>query len=139
VSSTSTSAALDSRIPARLDRLPTLEQRMDDVRERYYEMLRQRWGGHVDIDELAPSRAHAPQLRSWWARYLRSSARPTGMTRSSGVISSASGVASDGDRRRFPGDVRRPASAVWCALEIAGAIESLGLQVRCGVHTGEVW
>jgi class 3 adenylate cyclase len=124
--------------PVPLDRLPTLEQRMDDVRvvmdaagsqravlvghseggpmcalfaatfperterlvmyggyaaraphddypwapqpaarERYYERLREQWGGPADIEALAPSRAHDPGLRRWWARYLRSSASPS--------------------------------------------------------------
>lgn len=124
--------------PVPLDRLPTLEQRMDDVRavmdaagsrravlvghseggpmcalfaatfpqrterlviyggyaaripdddypwapvpaarEQYYEMLRQQWGGPVDIDVVAPSHAHDPHLRGWWARYLRSSTSPS--------------------------------------------------------------
>jgi class 3 adenylate cyclase len=31
-----------------------------------------------------------------------------------------------------------PTQAVRCALDVAGAIESLGVQIRAGVHTGEV-
>lgn len=48
-----------------------------EARERHYEALVQEWGGPVDIGALAPSRAHDPQLRRWWARYLRSSASPS--------------------------------------------------------------
>ncbi|HEX6255628.1 MAG TPA: adenylate/guanylate cyclase domain-containing protein [Euzebyales bacterium] len=48
-----------------------------EVRERYYETLRREWGGPVDIDMLAPSRAHDTRLRAWWARYLRSAASPS--------------------------------------------------------------
>jgi class 3 adenylate cyclase len=47
------------------------------ARERFYETLRQQWGGPVDISTLAPSHAHDPQLLSWWARFLRSSASPS--------------------------------------------------------------
>ena len=31
-----------------------------------------------------------------------------------------------------------PGSAVWCALEAIAAVRSLGLEIRAGVHTGEV-
>jgi len=31
-----------------------------------------------------------------------------------------------------------PARALRCGLAIAGAVKSLGIEVRCGVHTGEV-
>jgi class 3 adenylate cyclase/predicted alpha/beta hydrolase len=48
-----------------------------EARERYYETLRQQWGGPVDLDLLAPSRARDEQLRAWWARYLRSAASPS--------------------------------------------------------------
>jgi pimeloyl-ACP methyl ester carboxylesterase len=48
-----------------------------DDREAYIERLQREWGGVVDIDTLAPSRAHDPALRDWWARYLRSSASPS--------------------------------------------------------------
>lgn len=47
------------------------------ARERYYEKLREEWGGAADIETLAPSRAHDPRLRRWWGRYLRSSASPS--------------------------------------------------------------
>lgn len=48
-----------------------------EERERYYTRLRDTWGGPADLEVLAPSRAHDPQLRDWWARYLRSSAGPS--------------------------------------------------------------
>lgn len=48
-----------------------------DDREAYIERLQREWGGVIDIDTLAPSRAHDPALRDWWARYLRSSASPS--------------------------------------------------------------
>ncbi|AWM89072.1 adenylate/guanylate cyclase domain-containing protein [Microvirga sp. 17 mud 1-3] len=31
-----------------------------------------------------------------------------------------------------------PARAVWCAAAIIGVAHSLGLQIRCGLHTGEI-
>jgi pimeloyl-ACP methyl ester carboxylesterase len=47
------------------------------VRARHYEALLAQWGGPFEIEMLAPSRAHDPQLRRWWARYLRSAASPS--------------------------------------------------------------
>ena len=50
---------------------PTLEQR-----EHFFEVMRDQWGGPVGIDERAPSLAHDPQFREWWATYLRMGASP---------------------------------------------------------------
>ena len=50
---------------------PTLEQR-----EQFFETMRKQWGGPVGIDERAPSLAHDPQFREWWATYLRMGASP---------------------------------------------------------------
>ena len=50
---------------------PTLEQR-----EQFFEVMRQQWGGPVGIQERAPSAAHDPQFREWWATYLRMGASP---------------------------------------------------------------
>jgi len=43
-------------------------------------------------------------------------------------------TAGDGFLALFDG----PARAIRCAIEIRGSLEALGLDVRCGVHTGEV-
>jgi pimeloyl-ACP methyl ester carboxylesterase/DNA-binding winged helix-turn-helix (wHTH) protein len=50
---------------------PTAEQR-----EHFFEYMRQHWGGPVGIDERAPSAAHDPKFREWWATYLRMGASP---------------------------------------------------------------
>src|SRR5690242_127010 len=50
---------------------PTAEQR-----EQFFEVMRQQWGGPVGIEERAPSVAHDPQFRDWWATYLRMGASP---------------------------------------------------------------
>jgi pimeloyl-ACP methyl ester carboxylesterase/DNA-binding winged helix-turn-helix (wHTH) protein len=50
---------------------PTAEQR-----EHFFEYMREHWGGPVGIDERAPSAAHDPQFRDWWATYLRMGASP---------------------------------------------------------------
>jgi pimeloyl-ACP methyl ester carboxylesterase/DNA-binding winged helix-turn-helix (wHTH) protein len=50
---------------------PTLAQR-----EQFFEVMREQWGGPVGIDERAPSVAHDPQFRDWWATYLRMGASP---------------------------------------------------------------
>jgi pimeloyl-ACP methyl ester carboxylesterase/DNA-binding winged helix-turn-helix (wHTH) protein len=50
---------------------PTAEQR-----EHFFETMRQQWGGPVGIEERAPSQAHDPKFREWWAAYLRTGASP---------------------------------------------------------------
>lgn len=50
---------------------PTAEQR-----EHFFEEIRQQWGGPVGIEERAPSLAHDPAFRDWWATYLRMGASP---------------------------------------------------------------
>ncbi len=42
----------------------------------FLEQLRSDWGGAVGIDVRAPSMAQDESARQWWARWLRSSARP---------------------------------------------------------------
>lgn len=50
---------------------PTAEER-----EHFFDEIRRHWGGPVGIEERAPSKAHDPQFREWWATYLRSGASP---------------------------------------------------------------
>ena len=50
---------------------PTIEQR-----EQFFDVMREQWGGPVGIDERAPSLAHDPKFREWWATYLRMGASP---------------------------------------------------------------
>ncbi|MFL6334408.1 MAG: alpha/beta fold hydrolase [Pyrinomonadaceae bacterium] len=50
---------------------PTWEERGEFLRE-----MREHWGGPVGIEERAPSRAHDPAFREWWAEYLRMGASP---------------------------------------------------------------
>jgi pimeloyl-ACP methyl ester carboxylesterase len=50
---------------------PTIEER-----DRFCQMLVEQWGGPVGIEERAPSRAHDPEFRQWWASYLRMGASP---------------------------------------------------------------
>jgi pimeloyl-ACP methyl ester carboxylesterase len=50
---------------------PTAEQRQS-----FFELMQREWGGPVGIAERAPSRAHDPVFRDWWARYLRMGASP---------------------------------------------------------------
>jgi len=50
---------------------PTTEQR-----EHFFEIMRQQWGGPIGIEERAPSQAHDPKFREWWAAYLRTGASP---------------------------------------------------------------
>lgn len=47
-----------------------------DAREAFYDEIRRNWGGPVGIDDRAPSRAHDPVFRQWWAHYLRHGASP---------------------------------------------------------------
>jgi pimeloyl-ACP methyl ester carboxylesterase/DNA-binding winged helix-turn-helix (wHTH) protein/class 3 adenylate cyclase len=47
-----------------------------DERERFLEEIRQHWGAPVGIEERAPTKAHDPRFREWWAAYLRMGASP---------------------------------------------------------------
>ena len=47
-----------------------------EQREQFFEVMRKQWGGPVGIDERAPSVAHDPEFRDWWATYLRMGASP---------------------------------------------------------------
>lgn len=48
-----------------------------DESERWLESWRKEWGSAKDIDDWAPSVAHDPRFRQWWAKYLRLSASPS--------------------------------------------------------------
>ena len=50
---------------------PTTEER-----QHFFEEIREHWGGPVGLDERAPSVAHDPAFRDWWATYLRMGASP---------------------------------------------------------------
>ncbi len=45
--------------------------------ERWIESWRKEWGSACKIDDWAPSVAHDPRFRQWWAKYLRLSASPS--------------------------------------------------------------
>jgi len=48
----------------------------EEEREQFFEEIRQHWGGPVGLEERAPSMAHDPHFREWWAAYLRHGASP---------------------------------------------------------------
>ncbi len=50
---------------------PTAEER-----KHFFEEIRQHWGGPVGLEERAPTVAHDPRFREWWAAYLRMGASP---------------------------------------------------------------
>lgn len=50
---------------------PSMSERLQ-----FFEQVRSRWGGAVDIGRLAPSSAGDPQFSDWFASYLRRSASP---------------------------------------------------------------
>jgi pimeloyl-ACP methyl ester carboxylesterase/DNA-binding winged helix-turn-helix (wHTH) protein len=45
-------------------------------RQQFFDEMRDQWGGPVGLEERAPSVAHDPQFRQWWATYLRMGASP---------------------------------------------------------------
>jgi DNA-binding SARP family transcriptional activator/pimeloyl-ACP methyl ester carboxylesterase len=51
------------------------------VFEAYARHLESRWGTGVAISSAAPSRAHDPEVREYWARYQRLSASPSAAVR----------------------------------------------------------
>ena len=50
---------------------PTAEQR-----EKFFLEIEEKWGGPVGIYDRAPSVAHDPRFREWWATYLRMGCSP---------------------------------------------------------------
>lgn len=50
---------------------PTPEQRQE-----FFDSILHSWGGVVDLQALAPSRANDPHFREWWSSFLRRSASP---------------------------------------------------------------
>jgi pimeloyl-ACP methyl ester carboxylesterase/DNA-binding CsgD family transcriptional regulator len=44
--------------------------------ERMLDTMRQTWGGPWAVESFAPSRAHDPGFREWWARTLRAASSP---------------------------------------------------------------
>jgi class 3 adenylate cyclase/DNA-binding CsgD family transcriptional regulator len=49
------------------------------VTRRFWGRMIENWGDPVSIDDWAPSAAHDPEVREWWARMLRSGASPGAM------------------------------------------------------------
>lgn len=47
-----------------------------DQRQKFFDVIRQEWGGPVGLEERAPSVANDPHFREWWAAYLRMGASP---------------------------------------------------------------
>lgn len=47
--------------------------------ENWLSYLQENWGGPVSLESFAPSRAHDPALRKWWATLLRSASSPGGV------------------------------------------------------------
>ena len=45
-------------------------------RERFFKEIVEQWGGPVGLAERAPSVAHDPAFREWWASFLRMGASP---------------------------------------------------------------
>jgi pimeloyl-ACP methyl ester carboxylesterase/DNA-binding CsgD family transcriptional regulator len=50
-----------------------------EVTRRFWGRMIEKWGDPVSIDDWAPSAAHDPEVREWWARMLRSGASPGAM------------------------------------------------------------
>lgn len=47
-----------------------------EVRQRWFDLIAEGWGGVVDLSTLAPSVANDERFQRWWATYLRRSASP---------------------------------------------------------------
>src|SRR5687767_8476757 len=45
-------------------------------RKKFFDLIREGWGGVVDIDTIAPSMSNDERFKTWWATYLRRSASP---------------------------------------------------------------
>lgn len=51
---------------------PTAEQR-----EKFFDLIQRDWGKPIGLEERAPTKAHDPEFRRWWATYLRMGASPS--------------------------------------------------------------
>jgi pimeloyl-ACP methyl ester carboxylesterase len=76
---------------------PTKEER-----EAFYQEILSNWGGPVGLEERAPSVAHDPRFREWWATYLRMGASP-------GAAVALTRMNSEIDAREVLKNVRVPA------------------------------
>ncbi len=47
--------------------------------DRWLQYISDNWGGALNLETYAPSYAHEPQLRDWWAKTLRMAASPMGV------------------------------------------------------------
>lgn len=79
---------------------PTLAERTQ-----FFEEIQRTWGGPVGIEERAPSRAHDPAFREWWATYLRMGASP-------GAAVALTKMNADIDVRHVLSNVRVPALVI---------------------------
>ncbi len=50
---------------------PTVEER-----QKFFDLIKEGWGGVVDVESLAPSMIHDESFKQWWSTYLRRSASP---------------------------------------------------------------
>jgi len=73
-----------------------------DEREAFYQEILSNWGGPVGLEERAPSVAHDPRFREWWATYLRMGASP-------GAAVALTRMNSEIDAREVLKNVRVPA------------------------------
>ena len=65
---------------ARMSRAPDYAEGIPvEVTRRFWGRMIEHWGEPVSIDDWAPSSAHDPEVREWWARMLRSGASPGAM------------------------------------------------------------
>lgn len=51
--------------------------RTQQQREEFLKLVRENWGGPLDIDSRIPSMAKDERFRAWWAKFLRAGATPT--------------------------------------------------------------
>ncbi len=103
-----------------------------------YELLKQEWGGPVAIDIWAPSVMGDPEYRRWWSRLLRQGTSPAGpialieLYREIDAREVLSAI--DVPVLVFDG----PTRAIRCACAIRDELSQIGIEVRAGIHTGEV-
>jgi pimeloyl-ACP methyl ester carboxylesterase len=47
-----------------------------EERQKFFDAIKEGWGGIVDLETMAPDALHDERFRQWWATYLRRSASP---------------------------------------------------------------
>src|SRR5205085_1668546 len=136
------------------------ERRAEWVEQTYWH-----WGEGAPAETLAPSLAEDPEFVAWYGRLERLSLSPGAVRETMRTVAEQAARLGDREWTRlldehralvraelarhggrevktlgdgFLADFDGPARAIRCALAVADGSAASGLEIRAGVHTGEV-